>query len=463
MAENGADRLESWKEIAAFLGCDERTAMRYEKERGMPVQRVPGGKRGRVFASKAEIDVWLNQPGENREGRDDPESTVEGESGKAEGQPTGRAVEKRTGRYWLYGAIGVAGAFAILLFVLVLWSMSGGPRLPERVLFEGDTMQALDARGRRIWTYKFPRPPDPSRWRDEWTLDGFVRIVDLNGDGDREVLAVIPMRDGFNPDDLYHTEVDCFSSKGRLLWSYSPQETFQFGEHQLHGPWAVFDVFVSQAGPMPAIWVSFEHSEWGNSFVAQLDPKTGRAAVRFVNTGIVYKLNELRTARGTYLLAGGFNNEYEAGSLAIFDESKPFASSPQTAGTRHKCVSCPEGFPDYYFVFPRSEINEMSGIYQDPVRGVTVSGEEIEISKAERQKAGGVRTIYEFRTEPRIEVVSLRYDSSYDMLHRELSAQKKLGHSLDNCPERIHPKPVKVWTPTAGWTELAVKPAKATE
>ncbi len=33
------DRLESWKEIAAYLGRDARTVRRWEKNEGLPVQR----------------------------------------------------------------------------------------------------------------------------------------------------------------------------------------------------------------------------------------------------------------------------------------------------------------------------------------------------------------------------------------------------------------------------------------
>src|ERR1700682_2429711 len=55
------DMLQSWKEIAAFLERDERTAMRWAKEQGMPVRRVPGAKRSRVSASRAEISCWLSQ------------------------------------------------------------------------------------------------------------------------------------------------------------------------------------------------------------------------------------------------------------------------------------------------------------------------------------------------------------------------------------------------------------------
>lgn len=52
-------RLDSWKEIAAFLGRAERTVKRWETERGLPVRRVPGGGRSAVFAYTNELADWL--------------------------------------------------------------------------------------------------------------------------------------------------------------------------------------------------------------------------------------------------------------------------------------------------------------------------------------------------------------------------------------------------------------------
>jgi tetratricopeptide (TPR) repeat protein len=52
-------RLDSWKEIAAFFDRDERTVKRWEKERALPVYRVPGASRGGVFAYTAELAQWL--------------------------------------------------------------------------------------------------------------------------------------------------------------------------------------------------------------------------------------------------------------------------------------------------------------------------------------------------------------------------------------------------------------------
>ncbi|HWY20235.1 MAG TPA: hypothetical protein VNX26_03390 [Candidatus Acidoferrum sp.] len=55
-------RLDSWKEIATFFGRDERTVKRWEKERGLPVYRVPGSARGGVFAYAEELAEWLKAP-----------------------------------------------------------------------------------------------------------------------------------------------------------------------------------------------------------------------------------------------------------------------------------------------------------------------------------------------------------------------------------------------------------------
>ena len=50
-------RLESWKQISAYLNCNERTAKRWEVTRGLPIRRLPGA-RGGVFALVDEIQAW---------------------------------------------------------------------------------------------------------------------------------------------------------------------------------------------------------------------------------------------------------------------------------------------------------------------------------------------------------------------------------------------------------------------
>jgi Tol biopolymer transport system component len=54
-----ANRLDSWKEIAAYLNRDVRTVQRWERDSALPVQRLPGGPKAGVFALRAELDDWL--------------------------------------------------------------------------------------------------------------------------------------------------------------------------------------------------------------------------------------------------------------------------------------------------------------------------------------------------------------------------------------------------------------------
>ncbi len=51
-------RLDSWKEIAAYLNRDVTTVQRWEKREGMPVHRHLHEKRGSVYALRPELDAW---------------------------------------------------------------------------------------------------------------------------------------------------------------------------------------------------------------------------------------------------------------------------------------------------------------------------------------------------------------------------------------------------------------------
>ena len=57
-ADTQGRRLESWKEIAAYLGRDVTTVRRWEKREGLPVRRLHHSRLGSVYAYTAELDAW---------------------------------------------------------------------------------------------------------------------------------------------------------------------------------------------------------------------------------------------------------------------------------------------------------------------------------------------------------------------------------------------------------------------
>ena len=59
--------LESWKEISDYLKRTAKTCQRWERELELPIRRLDGTPRARVFAYKDELDLWLEDKLNNQE------------------------------------------------------------------------------------------------------------------------------------------------------------------------------------------------------------------------------------------------------------------------------------------------------------------------------------------------------------------------------------------------------------
>jgi TolB-like protein/Tfp pilus assembly protein PilF len=105
------DRLDSWKEIAAYLNRDVTTVQRWEKREGMPVHRHVHDKLGSVYASRAELDAWAR----GRKPQSEAENGYEAPSSNA-AAPAITSGPKEG----LRGRIKVAGAAAALAVVVAL-------------------------------------------------------------------------------------------------------------------------------------------------------------------------------------------------------------------------------------------------------------------------------------------------------------------------------------------------------
>ena len=76
------DRLESWKEISAYLHRTTRTCQKWEAEYGLPIHRLRDSPKSRVYAYKAELDDWLERVLRETEERE----------ARAPAHPSGRTV-----------------------------------------------------------------------------------------------------------------------------------------------------------------------------------------------------------------------------------------------------------------------------------------------------------------------------------------------------------------------------------
>ena len=422
--ENQSRRLDSWKEIAAYLGRDVRTAIRWEHEKALPVHRVPGGKRHAVFAYTEELHAWLNRA-------------------KEQGVEAGRRL------WWMWAAAVVAALALALVLVGLLVYYLYRPGEPARVTFAGRKMLVWDERDRLAWQHEFA---EVVTWPPTEPREPPLRIVDINGDGRPELLVAPAFADATRNSGA--RELYCFSETGRLLWRYLPQATVTTPDRQQRGPWHIVALqVVADRGPAQ-IWASLGQPDGWAGPLIRLDA-AGRATMPFINAGVLYVLNHMRGRSGSYLLAGGVNNEYDSGMLAVLQDDQPPASSPQTPDSRYNCRECPPGRPLRYMLFPRSEINHVNGAPYNSALLIALVGDEVRLETMENDEAGGkVSGIYRLSAD--FDVRSAVWSSSYRELHRRYEGESRIRHTFENCTERVGPRTIRVWDAEHGWRGVPI-------
>jgi TolB-like protein len=113
-------RLDSWKEIAAYLKCSERTVRRWEQE-GLPVHRHPHKKKAGIYAYRAEIDAWWRNRHEHLKQIEEPPEALQKQS--AEEPPVSPP-------WWRRRPLAALGL--IVLVIAVVGLIAG--RLRDRIL-----------------------------------------------------------------------------------------------------------------------------------------------------------------------------------------------------------------------------------------------------------------------------------------------------------------------------------------
>src|SRR5580658_1085214 len=117
------DQLDSWKEIAAYLGRDVTTVQRWEKCEAMPVHRHVHDKRSSVYALTSELDAWRQSRKPRLDENNQPEVHDEPASPAATSpEPISRSGSPLGLRRWLAAAATVA----IALVVTVAYVMRRG-------------------------------------------------------------------------------------------------------------------------------------------------------------------------------------------------------------------------------------------------------------------------------------------------------------------------------------------------
>jgi hypothetical protein len=457
------DRLDSWKEIADYVRRDVRTAIRWEDERGLPVHRVPGGKRGTVFAFTEEIDRWLAGTQRRSVGRGaGDESTAPCPPPQGNSIAASSGIPSRT--VWMALLAGGLPLFALGLALQAdVWPGHGREAAAIGTIQFADTvLVALGPTREVLWRHDFGRPVfdrEDSQIGQAPTI--FTADDDLDGDGRPDLVVNVPFASGTTPPAPERNELFAFSAQGRVMWSHRLDESVTFGSGTYDPPWhspggppslvrpqvAVFEV----DGRKRIAWAQVHHT-WWPSILSVLDA-AGRPVSRWVHSGGIYVVTVGRTSTGPRLLVGGVSNSHEAAFFAVLDPRHVEGAGPEEPGSPFECLSCPPGRPLRYFTVQPSELILASGPYNS-VFDVQPYEDAVEVRTRESASDSvfAVQGILRFSLDFMLEHAG--WSSAWAARHRELEGLGRLGHSVEACSERARPPRVREWTPESGWRNL---------
>lgn len=398
MAER--QRLVGWKAIAAYLGKDVRTLLRWERERGLPVHRPPGRRGQSVYAFPEELDRWIQAPPPVMPPMH-PQSAPEPRTSGHEPQTS--AARARLARPWL-----VAG----LLLTALVGSYAAWPRPPiARVAVQDGAIRAFDGKDRELWDHRIEG--DSVTLSVENGVGRAAYIGDIDGDGAAE--AVVSILVSKSSPNIVSGLLLCFEANGRLRWSREFDDVIAFDGRRFGAPWAVADLMVF-GGDRKTIGIAAHHMTWWPAMVLTLDATTGATKARYTHRGWIMRADV--TPDTGHIITAAMNNAHDAQAVAVLDSA--------TLSERS------------YFLLPRPDA---SAAIAEPLDRqhywISQVGPPTIRFGHSRALSPVPETIVELS--PDLRRADATFSDSYWRWHRALERTGQLAHAADACPERGGP------------------------
>lgn len=432
MATNGQagdDRLDSWKAIADYLGRDAGTARRWERQQGLPVRRVPGGRGSSVFAFKSEIDEWLKTA--DRQDR-------------VQAATAGPVESTRRWSPWAFVA-----PLAVAAAVGFAWRSAPGPAGDTaglRAEMSKESVTAYDDRGREVWKHRWDRQYDV-------VLSEFSPGTLVSADPTPMIYAASSYRERLGDRGIESGTLTAFDHAGQPQWAFSFDDTVRLGGKDFKAPWAI--TTFAREGPLSSsrLAVAAHHYLWGASLVAVLDPD-GRRLGTFVHSGWI---EGLRWLSADTLLIAGFSEAKNGGMVALLDPSQLDGQGPETPGSAHFCDTCGPHRPRRMMAMPRSELNRVTNSRFNRAVLSIAGGRVIAYTMEVPSTSLASDAIYEFTMD--LEPIQASYSQHYWETHAALEAEGKLTHDRAHCPDAAGPREAFGWRPGSGWTTVTFPPS----
>ncbi|MGB7296738.1 MAG: VCBS repeat-containing protein [Candidatus Aminicenantales bacterium] len=436
---NNQGLLSSWKEIARYLDCDERTCRRYEINLGLPVHRMEGSSKSRIYAYKDELDAW----------RKERLNGAENQIGKAGTALKPARRRSRAVKMWLWLVLILAVVLAGALFLL-----HPSPGQPSDFRIQGSKLIILDDKGKELWVFDsgLPNLEDEKAYRAQFQVKSFTAdlrkpylpclvMKDINRDGKVEVLFSTQAKDDMTGEG----EIFCFGAGGDQVWHQKVGRQVEFGGRTYSADFRVggFDtVDIDDDGNLEILIFAFHYPHSPTQLLI-LDSE-GKALADFFNFGQMHDflLCDLDGDGRKELLVTAQNDEYGKGCLIVFDASRVGGCSPQI--TEYPGEGFTPGTEKYYILFPRTDVDLILFPLKESMHGINL------LQNGRIQLNAAISQLY-FELDAELRPLDVKGSDYFRDHHRELKAAGKITSVLDDAYYEKLKKGVLYWDGTE-WT-----------
>ena len=432
---NVGDRLDSWKEIAAYLKRDERTVQRWENERGLPVHRLEGKRRDVVIAYTAEIDAWLG--GHSKLNGHNHNQGAEGTS------PGAEIAQRRPFSRRVRGLTLVLGAG--LIVAIATWQVwTRIPGEPDHFEVKGNKLTVFDRQDRKVWDYRFEFPLAEGLYRrgdgDSWPRRELALLRDIDGDGHVEFLFVTYPEQLADHDRAYFA---CFDHRGRLRWRYKPNRTVRFGDTAYARHRVIFFRFSAAEGNARShIWlVTIDMLDFPSS-VVKLDAG-GKVLAEYWHAGHIDLLCDGKLARRRVLLVAAFNNERSEAAISVLDYDNPAGRSP-AENMSYLCTDCPHAYPLAYFLFPASVLGRAVDI-RPAVYEIRPRADGVDFSVNVGSLPSGGQAEEHYTLDETLHLRSAEPGGGYQYIYDDLRDRGRIKKPFDSKAELQRMRRIRYW------------------
>ena len=450
--DNGqsTDRLDGWKDIAFYLGKSVRTAIRWEKQLGLPVRRLHTAGGEIVYAFRSEIDEWLRaNPPSSRENGEIPAGVTAVQPAPVATTP---APETGIRRIETIGIIAVMVSAAALGFALAGFARRGAataaPRdtNPAGYRFEPNTLVVTNKDGQELWRHQFDFPIEraPAKSRNGAVDEDAVAVANLDSDGQREVV----MHDVSDRSDGTAT-LRVFEANGDLRFAFKMEAEVKYSELSAGPPFGIAQMLVPSGLKDAPILIGLLHHRWFPSMVLAVSPQ-GRVVSQYWSAGHVRTVATVQLFGARRIAAGGYSSDRKSASLAIVDPGAAQTVAP-AEDAKYRCLSCGTAVPPLAFmVFPKSALAEqaeadpsVADVAQEPDGTIRVMVVHYDASLPGDRGPRLVADVY-YRFDANLHLLDVELGTAFSQLEARAEALKILTRAAVNG-ERQRLSVVQVW------------------